>query len=173
MTAGEELPEQVRAVVEDCGYTSVWDIFSDELQYLFHLPEFPLLYAADGIAWIRAGYEFKEASALEQVKKSQVPILFLHGSEDKRHQVVRLEMFEVVDFADHVILGVILLESDFLDFVRCGFFRFGSGIESCRIHCAQQSAGAAETDSKPFVVHGNSFVSLFGFRHFRRRYPIR
>lgn len=82
MTAGEELPEQVRAVVEDCGYTSVWDIFSDELQYLFHLPEFPLLYAADGIAWIRAGYEFKEASALEQVKKSQVPILFLHGSED-------------------------------------------------------------------------------------------
>ena len=82
MTAGEELPEQVQAIVEDCGYTSVWDIFSDELEYLFHLPEFPLLYAADGIAWIRAGYEFKEASALEQVKKSSVPILFIHGSED-------------------------------------------------------------------------------------------
>ena len=82
MTAGEELPSQVKGGVEDCGYTSVWDIFSDELSYLFHLPDFPLLYVADGIAWVRAGYEFKTASALEQVKKSSVPILFIHGSED-------------------------------------------------------------------------------------------
>ena len=30
----------------------------------------------------RAGYDFKEASALAQVARSQVPILFIHGSED-------------------------------------------------------------------------------------------
>lgn len=82
MASGEKLPQQVKGIVEDCGYTSVWDIFSDELSYLFHLPDFPILYAADGIAWLRAGYEFKSASALEQVAKSQVPILFIHGSED-------------------------------------------------------------------------------------------
>lgn len=82
MASGEKLPQQVKGIVEDCGYTSVWDIFSDELSYLFHLPDFPILYVADGIAWLRAGYEFKSASALEQVTKSQVPILFIHGSED-------------------------------------------------------------------------------------------
>lgn len=82
MASGEKLPQQVKGIVEDCGYTSVWDIFSDELSYLFHLPDFPILYVADGIAWLRAGYEFKSASALEQVAKSQVPILFIHGSED-------------------------------------------------------------------------------------------
>lgn len=82
MTAGEALPENVKAIVEDCGYTSVWDIFSDELSYLFHLPEFPLLYAAGGIAKIRAGYGFREASAVKQVEKSTVPMLFIHGSED-------------------------------------------------------------------------------------------
>lgn len=82
MTAGEELPDNVKAVVEDCGYTSVWDIFSDELSYLFGLPEFPVLYIADVIADIRAGYSFREASSLEQVANAEVPILFIHGSED-------------------------------------------------------------------------------------------
>lgn len=82
MVSGEELPGNVKGIVEDCGYTSVWDIFADELSYLFHLPSFPLLYAADGIAYLRAGYEFKTASAAEQVKKSGTPTLFIHGSED-------------------------------------------------------------------------------------------
>ena len=81
-TAGEALPPNVIAIVDDCGYTSVWDVFSDELAYLFHLPEFPVLYTADGIAKLRAGYGFHEASALEQVKKATVPMLFLHGSKD-------------------------------------------------------------------------------------------
>lgn len=82
MTSGEKLPGQIKGIVEDCGYTSVWDIFSDELSYLFHLPDFPFLYTAALAARYRAGYDFKEASALDQVAKSQVPILFIHGSED-------------------------------------------------------------------------------------------
>lgn len=95
MASGEKLPQQVKGIVEDCGYTSVWDIFSDELSYLFHLPDFPILYAADGIAWLRAGYEFKSASALEQVAKSQVPILFIHGSEDNFvHTDMVYELFD-------------------------------------------------------------------------------
>ncbi len=40
MTAGEDTPEQVKVFVEDCGYTSVWDIFSSELKLRFGLPEF-------------------------------------------------------------------------------------------------------------------------------------
>lgn len=82
MTSGEELPAQVKAIVEDCGYTSVWDIFSDELKFLFHLPDFPLMYSASMISDIKAGYGFKEASSLEQVAKCKVPMLFIHGSED-------------------------------------------------------------------------------------------
>ena len=82
MTAGEALPPQVRAAVEDCGYTSVWDIFADELDLLFHLPPFPVLHAASAVSALRAGYGFKEASALEQVKKARVPMLFIHGELD-------------------------------------------------------------------------------------------
>ena len=82
MTAGEDLPGQVKAVVEDCGYTSVWDIFTDELDYLFHLPAFPLLNIASVLSSLRAGYSFSEASSLNQIAKAQVPVLFIHGSED-------------------------------------------------------------------------------------------
>ncbi|MBQ9382868.1 MAG: alpha/beta fold hydrolase [Ruminiclostridium sp.] len=82
MTSGENLPDNVKAIIDDCGYTSVWDIFSDELQYIFGLPAFPFLNTASVIAKIRAGYTFEEASALEQVKKAKVPMMFIHGSED-------------------------------------------------------------------------------------------
>ena len=82
MTAGEDLPENVKGIVEDCGYTTVWDIFEDELAVLYHLPSFPILTVTEQVARLRAGYGFREASALEQVKKAQVPILFIHGSED-------------------------------------------------------------------------------------------
>lgn len=82
MTAGEELPSQVKAIVEDCGYTSVWDIFKDEMDVLFHLPAFPVLHTANLISSLRAGYSFAEASSLEQVKKAKVPMLFIHGEKD-------------------------------------------------------------------------------------------
>lgn len=82
MTSGEDLPSNVKAIVEDCGYASVWEIFSDELKALFHLPEFPLLYTANTICKLRAGYSFTKASSVNQVSKSKVPILFIHGAED-------------------------------------------------------------------------------------------
>ena len=82
MTSGEVLPKNVAAVIEDCGYTSVWDIFADELSFLFHLPRFPLMHMADFFSRLRAGYSFYEASSLKQIQKSKTPTLFIHGSKD-------------------------------------------------------------------------------------------
>ena len=82
MTSGEKTPDAVKAFVDDCGYTSVWDIFSSELNLRFHLPAFPVLYTASAISGARAGWDFMEASALEQVKKCEKPMIFLHGEED-------------------------------------------------------------------------------------------
>ena len=82
MTAGEDTPDQVKCFVEDCGYASVWDIFSNELKLRFGLPEFPILYTASALSSVEAGYSFQEASALEQVKKCEKPMLFIHGTAD-------------------------------------------------------------------------------------------
>lgn len=82
MLSGEQLPANVKGIIEDCGYTTVREIFEDELDYLFGLPPFPVLDAAELVATIRAGYSFREASSLQQLKKSTVPMLFIHGSAD-------------------------------------------------------------------------------------------
>ena len=72
----------VKCFVEDCGYTSVWDEFSGELKNQFHLPAFPLLHVANALCRWEYGWAFDEASALEQVRKSTRPMLFIHGDAD-------------------------------------------------------------------------------------------
>ena len=82
MVSGEELPPYVRAFVEDCGYASVWDQFSHNLDEMFHLPPFPVLYMASLICKLRYGWSFKEASCLKQLAKCDRPMLFIHGDKD-------------------------------------------------------------------------------------------
>lgn len=82
MTSGEKLPSNVKVIVEDCGYTSVSDVFTYQLNDLFHMPEFPIMTAANTVTKLRAGYDLYKASALTQVAKSKTPILFVHGDKD-------------------------------------------------------------------------------------------
>lgn len=82
MASGEELPTNVKAIVEDCGYTSVRDIFAYQLKGVFGLPAFPLIDFASLVTKFRAGYTFGEASAVKQVAKSETPMMFIHGTED-------------------------------------------------------------------------------------------
>lgn len=82
MTSGENTPDNVVAFVEDCGYTSVWDIFSSELKLRFGLPSFPILNTASILSKTNAKYGFKEASALNQIKKCEKPMYFIHGNQD-------------------------------------------------------------------------------------------
>ena len=82
MVSGEKLPSNVKAIVADCGYTSVYDEFSYQLKQLFNLPAFPIMNFSDVITHIRAGYCLNDASAINQVKKSTTPILYIHGDKD-------------------------------------------------------------------------------------------
>lgn len=82
MTSGENLPKQVKAVIADCGYTSAKDILTYQLKRMYHLPSFPIIQSTSLLTKIRAGYFFEEASALEQVKKTKLPIFFIHGDSD-------------------------------------------------------------------------------------------
>lgn len=82
MVSGEKLPSNVKAIVADCGYTSVYDEFSYQLKQLFNLPAFPIMNFSDVVTHIRAGYCLNDASAINQVKKSTTPILYIHGDKD-------------------------------------------------------------------------------------------
>lgn len=82
MISGEPQKEYVKCFIEDCGYTSVWDEFSQELKLRFHLPEFPLMHAASWLCQLKYGWNFREASALRQVEKCSLPMFFIHGDAD-------------------------------------------------------------------------------------------
>lgn len=80
--SGESLPAQVKGIISDCAFTSMHDQLAHQLKRSFGLPPFPLMPAASLINKWYAGHFFKEASALKQVKKASVPILYIHGGED-------------------------------------------------------------------------------------------
>ena len=82
MVSGEAQPYFVKCFVEDCGYTSVWDEFSHELKSSFHLPSFPLMNTTSWLCQKKYGWNFEEASSLNQVKKSHLPMFFIHGDKD-------------------------------------------------------------------------------------------
>ena len=93
MATGEELPNNVKLAIVDCGYTCVWDELSHQVRKLFDLSEFPILYAASTWCKMNAGYSFKEASCLDKLKQSKTPTLFIHGDAD---EFVPFEMLETV-----------------------------------------------------------------------------
>ncbi|MFC4559082.1 alpha/beta hydrolase [Virgibacillus kekensis] len=82
MSAGEELPSNVKAIVADSPYTSVEGMFSYQMDRMYNIPSFPVLPSTSIVSKLQAGYSFTEASALEQVKKAEVPILYIHGNAD-------------------------------------------------------------------------------------------
>ncbi len=82
MAAGETLPDNVKVIVEDCGYTSVWDEFAVQLKNIFRLPAVPLLNIVSVYSKLVHGFGFKEASAANALKKCKLPILFIHGTDD-------------------------------------------------------------------------------------------
>lgn len=82
MTSGEDTSDAVKVFVEDCGYTNVWEVFASELKLRFGLPEFPIMYVSNFIASMRAGYQFDEASSLNQLAECTKPMLFIHGTAD-------------------------------------------------------------------------------------------
>ena len=84
MTAGEDLPGNVKCVVEDCGFTSA----REQFEYIFKkefkkIPKLCFIDIANFFCKKRAGYDIDDASALKQVEKSKVPILFIHGTGDR------------------------------------------------------------------------------------------
>lgn len=82
MSSDLDLPETVRGIVADCGFTSPWEIMKHVSRRDFKLPSFPLLNALDLVARLRAGFSLKGADARRSLAKTRLPVLFLHGAED-------------------------------------------------------------------------------------------
>lgn len=112
MASGEDkVPSQVKAIVADSPYGSVYQLFAYQMNRMFHLPAFPLLDSTSLVTKLRAGYLFREASSLKEVRDTDIPILYIHGRADTFVPVKNaVELYEetsskselfIVDGANH------------------------------------------------------------------------
>ncbi|OQC15382.1 MAG: 2-succinyl-6-hydroxy-2,4-cyclohexadiene-1-carboxylate synthase [Firmicutes bacterium ADurb.Bin080] len=82
MASSLDLPPNVKAVVEDCGYTGVWDILSYQIRQMYNLRAFPIIHLVESFSKMHAKYTFRKIAPVVSVQKAIVPILFIHGSHD-------------------------------------------------------------------------------------------
>ena len=82
MAAGLDLPDNVKGIIADCGFTSPWDIIKHVAKDRFYLPPFPLMYMVNLVSEIIAGFGLKEVSIPEIMKRNKIPVLFIHGDVD-------------------------------------------------------------------------------------------
>ena len=82
VTSGENLPANVKCVVEDCGFTNAYEQFGCVMKGM-GVPTFPILNLLELFARIRAGYSFKkDASPIDCIKNTKLPFFFVHGEDD-------------------------------------------------------------------------------------------
>lgn len=82
MALGEKLPNNVKAAISDCAYTSAWAELSYQLKKILKMPAFPILNFMSLMTKLHAGYFLENANAKKKLKKSKTPVLFIHGGID-------------------------------------------------------------------------------------------
>ena len=83
MATGLGLPENVRGIVADCGFTSPEDIGRHVVSNNLHLSYRLRAGAADSMCRTRNKVGIRGCSAVDALKENSVPVLFIHGADDR------------------------------------------------------------------------------------------
>ncbi len=81
MSGRDDLPDNVKAVVEDCGFTTANALFIHKLKDL-GVPSNNLIKAVNAVNKRRLGFDFMKLNPIESVKNTLLPIMFIHGDKD-------------------------------------------------------------------------------------------
>ncbi|WP_166244540.1 alpha/beta hydrolase [Paenibacillus turpanensis] len=68
--------------IADCPYSDFTEQLKYRLRIEYRLPAFPLIPIVSFVAWLRSGFRFGAASPIRTLHKVEVPVLFIHGTED-------------------------------------------------------------------------------------------
>ena len=83
MLAGEPVKSSVKAIVAEGAYDNAWDVVKEEYKVRHEdWPTFPILNMINPVLKVWGGYSLKEADAVKQVKKTDIPILYIQGDGD-------------------------------------------------------------------------------------------
>ena len=80
--ADRKLPDNVKGIIGDCGFTSPKEIISSVFSRVIKLPHKTTIWIADKIAWLIAGFRFDECDTRVALKNAKLPVLLIHGTND-------------------------------------------------------------------------------------------
>ncbi len=80
--ADQNLPENVKGIIADCGFTSPREILRSVFEKVIHLPAGPTLFATDIVARLVAGFSLSQKDTRKVLKNSRYPIILVHGMDD-------------------------------------------------------------------------------------------
>lgn len=80
--AGVKLPENVKGIVADCGFTSPAEIIKNVFRAVLHLPSGPSVAIASLFARLFAGFSLYEMDTRRTLAASRLPVLMIHGLAD-------------------------------------------------------------------------------------------
>lgn len=80
--ADQVLPENVKGIIADCGFTSPKEILSKVFREVIHLPAAPTLFVTDIVARLVAGFSLTEKDTRKVLKNNRLPVLMVHGMDD-------------------------------------------------------------------------------------------
>lgn len=76
------LPENVKAILADCGYSSPWEEICHVAKTDYHLPVFPFVHMLRLTTKIICGFDIREGSSVDAVRNTEIPFFFAHGKSD-------------------------------------------------------------------------------------------
>ena len=80
--ANKNCPSNVFATIEDSGYTNANTMMAEQLKERYKLPKFPIINLLNISVKIRSKYYLTDASPIDLLKNTNIPILFIHGDRD-------------------------------------------------------------------------------------------
>ncbi len=113
MAANLELPDNVKGIIADCGFTSAPDIIKKVARQAFKINAEPILPVLDFMCKIFGKFSLYETDTVRALSQSDIPIFFIHGKNDGfvpcemteiSHKAARAEKYIcLVEGADHGI----------------------------------------------------------------------
>ncbi len=82
MTANMGLPKNVKGILADCPYSSPKEVIRKVIKDMNFPVDIVYVLAKLSAKWI-GGFDLEETSAVEAVKNSKLPILIIHGDDDR------------------------------------------------------------------------------------------
>lgn len=80
--AGEKLPENVKCIIADSCYKSLWDLYEPYLELAYEKSPFPVRNIASLYCSIKYDVDLKETGPYSVARQIEKPILFMHGEND-------------------------------------------------------------------------------------------